>query len=293
MSSVNERILDKLKTMDSLPSLPDVVFRVEQVAIDPDSSAKDVAAAIETDPALAARLMKVANSAYYLAGSDSQVSSVQAAVARLGFREVRKVCLAIGVMRTFLRPSKLINHGRFWNHGVTVASGARMLARRASTMRADPDAAYVGGLLHEVGAIVLDQYFPHEYEIVHRQLRGRQVAIHQIEQELLGIDHAEIGALLLERWRLPRELVDAVRYHHNPKAAEPKYRRFCQFIHLADFVCTRFSCSGPGEQYLWQVNIHAWEDLGLQLEDLRDVKGDIMEEGDRTGIFIAESMVSH
>lgn len=291
-TDVRSKILDGLHGISNLPSLPEVVFRVEEIAIDPDSCAQDLASVIETDPAISSRLLKVANSSFYATGKDAKTASIQGAVARLGFREVRKICLALGAMRMFVRPSRYIDFPKFWRHSLTVASGARLIARRCLNGRVDSDSAYVAGLLHEIGTLILDQYFPAEYARVRDIARGQKLAIHQIEQEMFRLDHGEIGAYLLDFWQLPAELIESVRFHHHPTQAARPFQHFCQAVHLADFVATRFSEAGPGEDHLWQVSVQAWEDLGMRIEDMRNLQTEILDEAKRSAIFVAAGMAA-
>ncbi|QDU64846.1 Ribonuclease Y [Planctomycetes bacterium Pan216] len=293
--SVNYRsnILSDLEMIEELPSLPQSVFVIEEVAMDPDSSAADLAEVVGHDPAFAARLLKVANSSYYLGASDQEIASIQAAVARLGFVEVRRMCLSVGIMRSFIRPSKAVNHRAFWEHSLTAAAGARAIAAECSAKASvDADTAFVAGLLHEVGSLVLDQFFPHEYAEVHQQLSGKRTGIHQLERSLLETDHAEVGAYLLQRWNLPMELVQTVRYHHRPADAPAEFQSLAQVVHLADFIATRFGVAGPGEGNLWQLDTDAWDRLGFDLDKIRRLRQQIVEEGERSHAFVRASLTA-
>ena len=278
-------MLESLERITDLPQLPEVVYRLEEVANNPDSSIHDVASVIETDPPMAVRVLKLANSAFYRRGNHPMTTIRQATV-RLGLKEIRKLALAIGATRLFVKPSPRIDHHLFWQHSLTVASVTRTVAKLTDGVRIDPDQAYVAGLLHEVGALVLDQFFEKLYDAVFRAARHSDQPIHDVEREYLGIDHAEIGAWLLNRWQAPQSLVVAVQCHHDPGDTPEQHRALCQLVHVADYVCTGNGCCGPGEEAPFVVNAIACEDLGLKVSSLTELVEEVSAESERTKTLI-------
>ncbi len=279
-------VFNRLRTITDLPSLPDVVYRIENTANDPNCGARDIAAVIETDPPMSARILRLANSAYYRS-SGVEIGSIAQAVARLGLKEVRKVCLAIAAMRIFVRSSQHIDHRRFWHHSLTVAAATRTVAKRMHGVRIDPDEAYIAGLLHEVGSLVFDQYFTNLYAIVHKEAERAQRAVHLVENEYLQLNHGDVGAELLTRWQLPARLVEAVRHHHNPSQASAEHRSLCQLVHIADYACSTQGVPGPGEEHLTCMSTVAWKDLGLEMDRLYELLDEVLAESDRTAVFLA------
>jgi HD-like signal output (HDOD) protein len=280
-------ILERLGSIADLPSLPEVVRRLEITATDPRSDAKALAAVLQTDPAMAARVLKVANSAYYGAASQ-QIASVPQAVARLGFKEVRKLCIAIAAMRMFVRASENIDHYEFWRHSLTVGAATRVVLNLSGNRTVDPDEAFTAGLLHEIGALVLDQYFQAVYALIHKEVARSNQSIQLVENESLKINHAEIGAWLLNRWGLPGRLVDAVGFHHNPDAASTEHRTICGLVHLADYASSIQGISGPGERLRHEdMSTEAWNHLGLGAVSVTDLMTAIGQEADRSTVFLA------
>lgn len=261
MSGRISTLLARLERIENLPTLPEVFLRIEKVIHDPRSNARDVAVVLETDPALAARVLKVANSAFFQ--WSQPVSSVWQAVARLGLHETRRLCLAMAVVKAFVRRSVLINHREFWVHSMTVGAAARALVDMTSASGIDRDAAFTAGLLHEIGALVLDQHFQQLYAAICNEAKRRKRAIHLVEYESLKCDHADVGAFLLERWRFPAELASAVRHHHRAgEAGESK--TLCEIVQVADFLCSKSAIPGPGEELLVEPPAAVWKDLGLE-----------------------------
>lgn len=274
-----------LEQIRELPSLPTVVTRMEEAANDRRSDAATFAMIIESDPAVAARLLRLANSAYYR--SQEGVPSIQAAVVRIGLEEVRKSCMAIGLIRSFVKPSHFLDHEWFWHHALVVASLARIIAEKHPRLHVDPDTAYTAGLLHDIGTLVLDQYFPECYAEVRNRLVQDEAGLCHVEHDVLEIDHAEVGAILLKQWDLPPIIVEAVRWHHDPERAEWRFRPLAELVHLADFACNRFSYSGPGEQHLWQLSLAAMEDWGMHMEDIQELQTEVERQTDRASTLIS------
>lgn len=286
MIDSKEIVCNRLRTINDLPSLPEIIYRLEETASDPMCGAREIAAVIESDVAMSARILRLANSAYYRS-SGVEIGSMAQAVARLGLKEVRKVCLAIASMRIFVRPSVVVDHRRFWHHSLTVASATRTVAKRMHGVRVDADEAFIAGLLHEVGALVFDQYFSRLYGIVHKEAERTQRAIHLVESEYLQINHADVGAEVLSRWNLPVRLIEAVRHHHNPSQAAAEFRPLCQLVHIADYACSTQGLAGPGEEHLTCMSTRAWKDLGLEMERLYELLDEVIAEADRSAVFMA------
>lgn len=279
-------LLQRLDRVKELPSLPEVVLKLQEVVSDPNSSAKDVAAVVETDPAMAAKLLKLANSAYYRSGGQ-EITSIQHAVARLGFKEIRKNCLAMAVVNLFRGKPTVIDRRAFWHHSLTVACATRAVAELSAEVIIDPDEAFIAGLLHEIGALVLDEYFGRLYILVHQEAKRSKRAIHLVEKESLKLNHAEVGAYLLERWNLPERYVQSTRYHHDPSQAPEDDRTLCQLVHLSDFACTRNGIAGPGEEPLATASVRAWNELGLETVNFLELLDRVGAEAERSEIFLA------
>lgn len=288
MSKPKPILLQRLDRVKELPSLPEVIVKLQAVLSDPNSSARDVASVIETDPPMAAKLLKLANSAYYRAG-DNEIASIPQAVTRLGLKEISKSCLALAVLRMFQQKPSTIDRQAFWRHSLTVACATRSVAELSADVIIDPDEAFVAGLLHEIGALVLDEYFGRLYALVHQEAKRTKRAIHLVERESLKVSHADVGAYLLERWNLPDRLVQATRYHHDPSQAPEEDRTLCQLVHLSDFACTRNGLAGPGEEPLATASVRAWNELGLETVNFLELLDRVGAEAERSEIFLSTS----
>jgi HD-like signal output (HDOD) protein len=227
-----------LKSGTQLPTLPTVVFQLHAVLDDDRKGPADVAAVIERDPALTTRLLRAANSALYSRGTD-RVASVYAATQRIGLGQVRALCLVLAVVQAFGSRRRALSHEALWSHSGAVGAVARYLygeAGRPGALSADD--VYVAGLLHDVGLLVLDQFFPEDFDRLAALRQEIELPLWQHEEDLLGMDHGDVGGLLLGSWSLPTAVVDAVTYHHRTAEAPEQHRGVCQTVHAAEVICT-------------------------------------------------------
>ncbi len=198
--------------MDALAPLPGVARRVIQVTDGDRFSANDLAGVLATDAALTAKLRRLGNSAFY--GYARRITTVRDAVILLGFREVRATAIATSIMDLFPGvETGPFSVDLFWGHSVAAGVMAEVLAKE--TGYAKPEEAFTAGVLHDIGRLVLTQYRTDLFGEAVWHALGERIPLRQAEQERLGYDHAEVGALLAERWNFPEELCLAIGEHED------------------------------------------------------------------------------
>ncbi len=239
MPYIIQGMRDLMARGQDLPTLPIYVLQLHRVLDQDTAGPNEVAAVVERDPALVARLLRVANSAAYSRGGPA-VGSVAAAVQRMGMNQVRSICVVLGVVRAFPGSSAGIDHQRLWEHSAATAMLAQRLWREFGD---DPDYtsddAYVAGLLHDVGLLILEQFFPRDFaEALAAARAGPQHSLRRCEEELLAMDHGAVGGLLLGRWGLPQATQDAVIAHHHPEEAPESARQLARIIQAAEVLTT-------------------------------------------------------
>jgi putative nucleotidyltransferase with HDIG domain len=261
-----ERILDELV---SLPSLPITLGRVLHMLDDPESRLPDIGRVISHDPALSLKAMRLVNSAYY--GLRDKATSVERAIIVLGIKSVRNLVLTATVFETLK-----CGEEQLVRHSLAAATAARILVKRAGPRSPfdDPEEAFMYGLLHDVGKIVMRQYLPDEWaRVVPAVTNG--IRAHETERRELGIDHAELGALLAHRWKLPENLIASIGgHHHLARCANDTQRARAAFLALADWMCYETGspalagamCGTPDE--MWETAGYQPADLAACLEDL-------------------------
>lgn len=198
-----------------LRPLPPIAAQVLQIAEGETFSAHELAQAISSDPALTARVLRVANSAYY--GFPRRITTIRDAVVLLGFRQVRSTLLATSVMRSM--PSyDGIDAFAFWRHSVAVGLLAELIAK---SQGAHHDEAFTAGVLHNVGRLALDQARPVAFARARVLADNQNVSVHEAERQIFGFIDAEVGGALARHWRFPEELSAAIAHHADGLAALP------------------------------------------------------------------------
>ena len=231
-----ETLRHQVEDIQEIATLPHVMQRILDTVSDEAASAHDLSKEIAADPSLTAKLLKIVNSAYY--GYHREIILLTEAIVVLGFDEVKRMSLAIGVIGMFGRdPARERERVQFWSHCFHTAAIAELLEREAGF---GGRGAFTAGLLHDLGRAVLDQFFHPLYELVTaNQAETNRTAV-VVEAELLGVTHAEIGAWLANRWGLPALLETAMRYHHAP-GERPEDALLVPAVHVADVLAHRIA----------------------------------------------------
>jgi HD-like signal output (HDOD) protein len=198
--------------VDALPALPAIATQLLDAVDNPETSASCLANLISADPALASRLLRLANSAFY--GFPRRIGTVNLAIAVLGFEAVRDLCLSVIITDCFFNVDDDLPFDieSFWQHSLTSAVGCRMIYKLSGG--ANPGEGFIAGLIHDIGKMFLGRYFPQEYEDVLRRAQMENVPLLIAEEERFHVSHPVAGAWLLDCWNLPDWLVMAVRDHH-------------------------------------------------------------------------------
>ncbi len=197
--------------IDALPPLPAIVEQILEVSESPNWSAIDLAKVLSGDQAVAAKVLRVANSPFY--GARGNVTEVSRAVVRLGSVAVRN--LVIGIRARDALPSSSAHereHALLWRHSIVAAASCDLIARRIGFQR--PEEAFVGGLLHDIGQLAMVTFQPKAFQEV-LKAQGTGVRFLELERSLLGLDHTQAGSRILTRWRLPCVLSLVARHHHD------------------------------------------------------------------------------
>lgn len=233
----------QLARCPSLPSLGSINKALQGLLLAEQRYSAQVAEVIRCDPSLTSRLLRLVNSVYY--GLNSPVNSIEEAVFYLGMRQIRQLTMVTPIIEDFQRLTHQCDFPwrEFWQHCI----GTAILTREVlSVVQAPADESdYVAGLVHDVGKIVMAWSFPDHFAEIHRQGTTSKRDSLELENEILGMDHAELGALYLERHHLPELMVDAARYHHQPERA-PRHVPIIASVQIADMLVRSegIGCSG-------------------------------------------------
>lgn len=230
----DERLRALVGGCEALPSAPALYTELTRVAASESANARAVAEVIVRDMGMSAKILQLVNSAYF--GIDQRISSVERTVTLLGFTRVKALVLSEQVFQIF-RPAKAMTEmtlDLLWRHSLRIAEMARSLSRLEKQTGDRPDQAFMAGLLHDVGLLVLASRQTEALDEICRGVRERDLPLPVLEKERWGVSHAEVGAFLLQLWGLPPRIVEAVRAHHTPM--EVAYNGICALtaVHVAD-----------------------------------------------------------
>ncbi len=207
--------LKRINDFEALPSVPQIIARVREISEDPQSSVADLANIILSDHALTARILKIANSAFY-AEFANKVSTVTQAITLMGFRTVQNVIISLALFDSMQHSARhhKFDFRQFWTKSLSTGVIAKMIAT-ASHYKV-PEEAFIAGFMHDIGIAVLAMIFPEEYDVVLKRVdRGEEYLA--AEKSIFGIDHTEVGGWLARKWNLPPLLSRPVTDHHRQR----------------------------------------------------------------------------
>ena len=257
-----------LSRINDIPTLPGSVLRVMQMIEDPFCSSSDLAKVIQADPAMAAKVLKLANSSYY--GFRQKISNIPQAVTLLGFATLKNTLLSAAVFDMFRISGTGFDLPGLWTHSVTTATAAKLLAKRARYPQSEK--AFTAALMHDMGKIILARFIPQGLaEIVHT-VQAEQLAMYDAEKKVLGLSHPALGAWVLGRWGLPAPIVEAVEFHHHPTRAQNAFD-LAGIVYLANILAHRSGIGYSGDGMMREMDPMVLEYFNLNeavLVDLQD-----------------------
>jgi putative nucleotidyltransferase with HDIG domain len=250
---------NRLHTMvTDLPALPSVLHDLRSALRRDDASIDEFAARIGRDAALTARTLRLANSAFY--GVSGRVGNLHAAIGILGLRTLSALLTTAAVAGQFTAPRcNGFSPENFWRHTLAASIASRTIARHCGL---DEDLCHVSALLHDIGRLALATHFAQPYEIALAHSVATDVPAFEAEQNVLGICHAQVGALIAARWRFPEAVVLAIASHHQPAAAAGA-ASVADVVHVCDAIAHGLAMGQDDSESVPQISMGAWNRLAL------------------------------
>jgi putative nucleotidyltransferase with HDIG domain len=260
----NPDILQVIRRIRDLPPLPSIVLDLISSFEREDVDVGLLAEKISRDQALSAKMLRLANSSFY--GLPSKVSTVNQAIVVLGFDSARALAVASNVIESF-EDAKAgeIDVAEFWRHSIAAALCARGLARHAKLAQ---DHAFIAGLLHDVGRLVLASGFPEHYAMVVEHCAREGTTLSEAELRVLGVDHQRVGQLLAEAWKFPMAIQRAIGQHHAP--AGPELANLAGLIHAANAVVQALDLGCSDHAAVPHLQDATWTRLHISPEQLQE-----------------------
>lgn len=281
----SQTFLKKIDRIPDIPTLPTVALKVNRMLQDYDTSIKDLSKAIEKDQAMVSKILKLVNSAFY--GFRSRISNIPHAVTVLGFNTVRNAVISVSIIDAFSGKEEAEGFVLmdFWKHSVAVAMTSRHLAEK--TRLVAPDEAFVAGVLHDVGKVVLAQYFKDLFSQVWKSMREDGLSFFEAEKKLLPANHAQIGGHVVEKWQLPVSLTEAITYHHVVNKSATHFDLII-IVHVADIIVNNYKLDSESAPDFSAIHPKAAKAMTTQLETVASWFPDVATEIETACKFFIE-----
>lgn len=266
-----DQIKNAIQHIFDLPTLPTTVARMIEVIDHPSSSAQTLDRIISGDQALAAQVLKLANSAYY--GFPRKINTITLAIVVLGFETLKNFGLSVSVIDRFSRYHNAAPFDiyLFWEHAICTAIASRLIAKECNYQPSGE--AFAAGLLHDLGKFVISIHFKELFERVVNQMMDEDVPMFKVEEQVMsGINHAHAGAWLAEKWHLSDSIVSGIFFHHQPHLAN-NYQKLAWIVHYANYLTKKVGAGFSGDL---STNCHQ-EQAALALNLVITQEGEIDE----------------
>lgn len=248
-------ISDKIRMkVASFPSMPRAVVKLRALLKEENPPLDEIEKIVRQDPGLATNVLRLANSAYF--GISKKVASLKQAVMLLGIKRFEQIAISASINKTMDKAIEGYNlsPGELWLHSILVSSTAEVIAK--STKLTDPNEVFIPALLHDMGKLILGPFVEEEKEKI-ESIVSQKITLDVAENMVLGTDHAEIGALILDKWSFPVEIVNAVRWHHDPDRISTTQQRLkdptvqSDIVYLANLIFQKDKDNeSAGESYV-------------------------------------------
>ncbi len=264
-------------------SLPDVHFQLTKMLDDSRYTNEDFAQVISKDPALSVRLLKVVNSSYY--PFSSRIDTISRAVSVVGTEDLRNLVLATSTVNTFDNiPDGLVDMTSFWLRSVNCAVIAKILAIKCSVLHSER--LFIAGLLHDLGSLILYFQFPVESKLILEKAKYDRHRVIELENQLIGFSHINVGAELLRNWELPDSLYESVRYYRHPDRAK-HYKLDAYILNLATILTDFFTETGRIQDAYSKIPEATLTMLNIKKQDIEQILEQSREEFSQVFTMIA------
>ena len=260
------KVIEILNSEIEVPTMLSISLQIDALSRDARSTADDISKIIRLDPALTGKVLRVANSSMY--ASVQRVVSLQQAIAKLGLNEIRRITISIAIINSFKNTN--VDYERFWIHSITVAFIAEAIAARTNNDRYKGE-IYIAGLLHDIGVLIMDQYMTDIYNKVFNVAVKNKYDLQVVEGKILGITHAEVGGILLNKWKIPANVTNCVMCHHWPQEADPESSVISKIVYLANIIANNRGIHNGTGFFPQGFYDDIWEDIGLPIDQVADL----------------------
>jgi putative nucleotidyltransferase with HDIG domain len=232
--------LEKIVTLTGdLPPMPNVAAKVMEMMSNPVMDGKSMQKVIATDQALASKILKIANSALY--SFSKEIASLGHAISIIGFNTITSLVIASSTKNAFFKGKMGLQDAMIWEHSLASAFGCRALAKKVMGA-GKMEVAFLSGLLHDIGKIVLSKKIPDQYSAIVQEAFNTKTPIYELEQKNFGFTHSDVGSLIAKQWKLPAVIEECIHFHHEPESAKTS-KATVEIVDALNKICSKIGCS--------------------------------------------------
>ncbi|MDH4321476.1 MAG: HDOD domain-containing protein [Desulfobulbaceae bacterium] len=254
-----------LREIKNLPTLPGIVTKLTAMAEDPDTTTEQMGKVISKDHILAAKLLRLVNSAFY--GFPQRISSLNSAIILLGFNVIKSLIISASIFEIMEDQDV-----ELWEHSLGCAVVCSVVAKRLGI--SDPEEISTAGLIHDIGKVAIKMELPEEYEQINVMVREKKVSRFTAEREILGLDHAEVGGWLAKKWNLPAKLIEPISCHHDPRLAKNE-QLSSAVVHFGNIVIRGMGYAHGDDIWVPPMSQRAFRMLEMTSVDIDEILDEI------------------
>ena len=283
----NDQLALRLRSyIDKMPSLPITVSKIMEICNNPKASPADINKVISVDPVLMGKVMKLINSAYY--GLSQEITSLVRAIIMLGINTVKNLALSTAVLGTIgsSKDFQALNMEGFWRHSLSTGVTAKFIAKQRRVDQKNIEEYFIAGLLHDLGKIPMNNKLQEEYLLAMSLSDRDHAPLFRSERENIGMDHGEVGGMIVSAWKLSDEIRDAVAFHHDPEACPENTREIVYTVAVANYFANACEMGFAGDRYPAKLPPAVYERLGITMENLDDIESAVTAEIEKARVFL-------
>jgi len=256
--------------IDKMPSLPTTVSKILEICNDPKTSPADLNRIISVDPVLMGKVLKLINSAYY--GLSQEITSLVRAIIMLGINTVKNLALSTAVLSTLSSSNNFhaLNMEGFWRHSLCVGVTSKLIALQRKVDKKNIEEYFIAGLLHDIGKIPLNNRLATQYIATMEVSDRNHLSLNKAEDKTLQINHAAVGKLIVENWKLGDDICDAISYHHSVEEYEGPNEEILYSVVLANYFANMNEIGFSGDRYPERMIPAVVDRLGISMDFLED-----------------------
>lgn len=277
-------LLEAAANISTIPTLPTVISRITSLLQNPQTSADEIGKAITTDQALASKVLKLVNSAFY--GFPGRISTITHAVVILGFSTVKNIVLTASIFDAFKKDNDseaAFDMEKFWHHSIACGAASQTIAKKMGLKSGEE--CFIAGLIHDLGKVILCQYMPDQFGKIVKHASENNCLFYDSEKALFCNTHQEVGGHLAEKWNLPADLQNTVKFHHHPSNRRVHFE-MTSVVHAADILVRAMGYGNGGDNRLPVIDEDVWNYLKLSKQTLPSLLEEIDQEVEKATIFL-------